>query len=160
MSAARPTSEQHRQEGGPARPHAASFPVRPPGARPLRLARPSPAALRATPESLAQSAGARSPALTAPRGEQRAREPRAAAGSASAALTAAPAAGAADQAARGGGGRVAPAGSPSPARHPGPPPGPPARRRQVTPRGGVSCQPLPLPPSPRVEPGPEQPRVQ
>lgn len=50
---------------------------------------------------------------------------------------------------RGGGGGVAPAGSPSPARHPGPPPGPPARRRQVPPRGAVSCQPLPLQPSPR-----------
>lgn len=72
MSAARPIGEQPRQKGGPARPHAAPFPVRPPGARPLRLPRPSPTALRATPESIAQSSGARSPALTAPRGEQRA----------------------------------------------------------------------------------------
>lgn len=106
------------------------------------------------PQSIAQFAGARSPALTAPGGEQRAREPRAAAGGASAALTAAPAARVADQAARGGGGGEAPAASLSPVRHPGPPRGPPARRRQVPPRGAVSCQPLPLPPSPRVEPGP------
>lgn len=68
----------------------------------------------------------------------RAREPRAAAGGVSAALTAAPAAGSADQAVRGGGGGVAPAGSPNPARHPRPPRGPPARHRQVPPRGGVS----------------------
>lgn len=57
VSAARPIPEQPRREGGPARPHASPLPVRPPGARPLRLTRPSPAALRATPESIAPACG-------------------------------------------------------------------------------------------------------
>lgn len=146
VSAERPIPEQPRREGGPARPHASPLPVRPPGARSLRLMRPSPAALRATPRkhlpSLRGPAAPHSPRREASsargsRGRRRAVRARL---SQRPLLPGLP---------RGGGGGVAPAGSPSPARHPGPPPGPPARRRQVPPRGAVSCQPLPLQPSPR-----------
>lgn len=61
VSAARQIAEQPRREGGPARPHASPFPVRPPGARSLWLTRPSPAALRATPESIAPACGGPQP---------------------------------------------------------------------------------------------------
>lgn len=122
MSAERGTGEQSRREGGPSRPHTASgsppLPSRTsPGPAPW-LTRPSPAALRATPESSDPAQGAQ--ILAAPHsprqeGEQRAREGgKAAASGASTAHTAAPAARAADQAQRGGGRGEAPAGSPTP----------------------------------------------
>lgn len=57
MSAASPIAEQPLREGGPARSHAAPLPVRPTEARSPRFARPSPAALRATHESIAPACG-------------------------------------------------------------------------------------------------------
>lgn len=139
-------SEQPRREGGPTQPHAVPGPTRLPSrgnhASPTpQLARlpQQPSAPPVKPSSCPSLRGQepRSPTLTTPGAERRAREPRAAAGGASAALTAAPAAGAHSRL-RGGGRGVAPAGSPSPARHPGPPPG----CRQVPPMDAGS---LPAP---------------
>lgn len=158
VSAERPIPEQPRREGGPARPHASPLPVRPPGARSLRLMRPSPAALRATPPKASpQPAGTRSPSLTTPGGEQRAREPRAAAGGASAALTAAPAARAAERRRRWGGTcwLSQPRASPGTAPRPACPPPPGAAE-------GCGVLPASLAAAlaaPRVEPGPGRPRV-
>lgn len=115
----------------------------PPSAPPPRELCPSP-----------RKSKPRSPSLTAPGGEQRAREGgrrRAA----RARLTQRPLLPGPPTRLRGAEARgVAPAGSPSPARHPGPPsarlPAAARCRRGVR----VPCQPLPQSPSPPAEPGP------
>lgn len=155
MSAARTTGGQPRPEGGrealpsPVRPPALrGCPPAPPPALAPRLARPSPAALRSIPpRTLPQpeEIEVRQP-LTHRAGRRAAcAGGRAATGGASKAHTAAPAARAADQAARGGGPRGGTCRLSQPRASPGTALGPPARRRQVPPRGASA-----LPATPAV----------